>query len=159
MSYDELYRELGARRDRALAMGGQAKLDRRRNAGLLNARERIDYLFDKDSFLESGMFAAAARPEEISRILEESVKGNFTTARGILDKLLIDDGLSGVDIIRQMHREVFKLNVPPLKLLSALLGGEWRAEQCNGRNCNNPCDVSESHLSRLPYLPYTNVSG
>lgn len=64
MSYDELYRELGARRDRALAMGGQAKLDRRRNSGLLNARERIDYLFDKGSFLESGMFAAAARPED-----------------------------------------------------------------------------------------------
>ena len=64
MSYDELYRELGARRDRALAMGGQAKLDRRRNAGLLNARERIDYLFDKGSFLESGMFAAASRPED-----------------------------------------------------------------------------------------------
>jgi len=64
MGYDELYREHDARRDRALAMGGSAKLDRRRNAGLLNARERIDYLFDKGSFLESGMFATSARPED-----------------------------------------------------------------------------------------------
>lgn len=64
MSYEELYREHDARREKALAMGGEAKLDRRRNAGLLNARERIDYLFDKGSFLESGMFATSARPED-----------------------------------------------------------------------------------------------
>lgn len=64
MSYDDLYREHERRRERALAMGGEAKLERRRNAGLLNARERIDYLLDADSFLESGMFATSARPED-----------------------------------------------------------------------------------------------
>jgi len=60
MGYEDLYREHDRRREKALAMGGHDKLERRRNAGLLNARERIDYLFDKDSFLESGMFAASA---------------------------------------------------------------------------------------------------
>ena len=64
MSYEDLYREYDKRRDTALAMGGREKLERRRNAGLLNARERINYLFDKGSFLESGMFAASAKPED-----------------------------------------------------------------------------------------------
>jgi acetyl-CoA carboxylase carboxyltransferase component len=60
MGYKELYREYEKRREKALAMGGKAKLDRRRNAGILNARERLDYLLDKGSFLESGLFATSA---------------------------------------------------------------------------------------------------
>ena len=67
MSYDEALRELAARRAKALAMGGADKLARRRNAGLLNARERIDRLFDKDSFVESGLLATSARPEVAER--------------------------------------------------------------------------------------------
>lgn len=62
MGYKDLYREYEERREKALAMGGKAKLDRRRNAGILNARERLDYLLDKGSFLESGLFATSARP-------------------------------------------------------------------------------------------------
>ncbi|MGH6620877.1 MAG: carboxyl transferase domain-containing protein, partial [Alphaproteobacteria bacterium] len=62
MGYEDLYREYEERREKALAMGGKAKLDRRRNAGLLNARERLDCLLDKGSFLESGLFATSARP-------------------------------------------------------------------------------------------------
>src|SRR3546814_13746878 len=52
------------RRQKALAMGGPEKLERRRNAGLLNARERIDYLVDKGSFLESGLLATSYIPAE-----------------------------------------------------------------------------------------------
>ena len=62
MGYKELYREYEQRREKALAMGGKARLDRRRNAGILNARERLDYLLDKGSFLESGLFATSALP-------------------------------------------------------------------------------------------------
>jgi acetyl-CoA carboxylase carboxyltransferase component len=64
MGYKDLYREYETRREAALGMGGKAKLDRRRNAGILNARERLDYLIDKGSFLESGLFATSARPED-----------------------------------------------------------------------------------------------
>lgn len=64
MGYDDLYREYDDRKKTALAMGGEKKLERRRNAGVLNARERIDYLADKGSFLESGLFAKSARPED-----------------------------------------------------------------------------------------------
>ncbi len=64
MGYEDLYREYEAHREKALAMGGKAKLERRRNAGILNARERLDYLVDKGTFLESGMFATSAKPED-----------------------------------------------------------------------------------------------
>ena len=64
MTDKKLLDEYEKRRETALAMGGEKKLERRRNAGLMNARERIDYLFDAGSFLESGLFAKSARPED-----------------------------------------------------------------------------------------------
>ncbi len=47
------------RRAAALAMGGARKLEKRAEAGQLNARERVDRLFDPESFRESGLFATS----------------------------------------------------------------------------------------------------
>jgi acetyl-CoA carboxylase carboxyltransferase component len=63
LSHKELLDELAQRRGTALEMGGRKKLEARRNEGLLNARERIDYLLDPDSFHERGMLAFSIRPE------------------------------------------------------------------------------------------------
>ena len=63
MTMDELARELEERRAAALAMGGEAKLAKRREAGTLNARERLDGLLDPGSFVESGLLARSIRPE------------------------------------------------------------------------------------------------
>ena len=63
MPFDDLLKQLRSRTQRALAMGGADKLAKRSAEGHLNARERIDYLVDRDSFIESGMFAAGIRPE------------------------------------------------------------------------------------------------
>ncbi len=86
-----------------------AQGDMRRSVNTLQVGAVLDGKVTADSIYQ---VTASARPEEISKILDESLKGSFTTARGILDKLLIDNGLSGVDILRQMHREIFKLNIP-----------------------------------------------
>ena len=59
MAFDELYDEFERREAKALAMGGPERLERRRNAGLLNARERIDFLVDSGSWVESGLFATS----------------------------------------------------------------------------------------------------
>ena len=59
MAFDELYDEFERREAEALAMGGPERLERRRNAGLLNARERIDFLVDNGSWVESGLFATS----------------------------------------------------------------------------------------------------
>lgn len=67
MVFDELLNELEQRRLKALAMGGAEKLAKRRAAGVLNARERIDYLFDAGTFVESGLFATSAYPQDSER--------------------------------------------------------------------------------------------
>ena len=63
MTMEELAREHEQRRAKALAMGGPEKLAKRREEGVLNARERLDALLDRYSFIESGLFAQAIRPE------------------------------------------------------------------------------------------------
>jgi acetyl-CoA carboxylase carboxyltransferase component len=62
MAFDDLLSDLERRRAKALAMGGPEKLAKRRAAGLLNARERLDYLFDAGTFIESGLFTTSAYP-------------------------------------------------------------------------------------------------
>src|SRR3954469_25051824 len=59
MSYEALLQEYEARRSKALAGGGEEKYAKRTAAGMWNARERIAYLLDKGSFIESGLFGSS----------------------------------------------------------------------------------------------------
>ena len=63
MAFEELLKEYQKKTDDALAMGGPEKLAKRKEQGVLNARERIDYLLDEGSFIESGLYARSVRPE------------------------------------------------------------------------------------------------
>jgi len=56
--------ELAARRERALAMGGEERIARQHRKGRLTARERIDALVDPDSFDEFGLLARSERAED-----------------------------------------------------------------------------------------------
>jgi methylmalonyl-CoA decarboxylase subunit alpha len=60
---EDLIKQLEEKDAEALAMGGPEKLAQRKAQGLLNARERIDYLVDPGSFIESGRHARSHRPE------------------------------------------------------------------------------------------------
>jgi replication factor C small subunit len=55
---------------------------------------------------------ATARPEDVQELLQVALTGDFLKARESLDNLLINYGLSGEDIIRQIHHEVYNLNIP-----------------------------------------------
>ncbi len=48
-----------------------------------------------------------ARPKDIREMMEVALKGDFTGARELLRKLMIEYGLSGEDVVRQVHRELF----------------------------------------------------
>ena len=63
MAFEKLIEEYKQRTEEVMGMGGPEKLAKRKAEGHLNARERIDYLIDPDSFIESGRFARSNRPE------------------------------------------------------------------------------------------------
>ena len=59
--------------------------------------------------------ASAARPKEVKEVLDLSVKGFFADARTLLLKTMLNHGLSGVDIIKQIQREILSLDVEDAK--------------------------------------------
>jgi acetyl-CoA carboxylase carboxyltransferase component len=64
----QLEEEHAAREVKALAMGGAEKLAKRAKPGVLDARQRIDRLFDAGTFTESGLFTASMHsPEDAGR--------------------------------------------------------------------------------------------
>ena len=67
MPFENEIAELAARRAKAMAMGSPRKLEEFAKAGLLNARQRIDYLLDPGSFQEVGRFAVSERAEDRDR--------------------------------------------------------------------------------------------
>jgi replication factor C small subunit len=66
-----------------------------------------------DSITESIVYqvTSRAKPEEIKNMMKVALTGDFLSSRKILQTLLLEQGLSGEDIIMQMHRETFNLEV------------------------------------------------
>jgi replication factor C small subunit len=53
-----------------------------------------------------------AKPTDVHEMLNHALKGDFIKAREELRHLLVTYGLSGSEIVRQIHSEVFRLAVP-----------------------------------------------
>jgi acetyl-CoA carboxylase carboxyltransferase component len=77
MAFENEIVELEARRRKALAMGSPRKLQEFADAGLLNARQRIEYLVDPGSFQEVGLFAVSERPEDRDRSSGDGVVAGY----------------------------------------------------------------------------------
>ena len=59
--------DLDRRRSAALQMGGEAKLAKRREKGILDARQRIEQLLDPASFHEVGLLSTSVTPQDRAR--------------------------------------------------------------------------------------------
>ena len=76
--------------------------------------------------------AAQAKPKDVKDMLDMALKGNFTSARDKLYQLLLHQGLSGEDIIKEIHRQIFELPVPEevkLELIEKTGEFEFRLNQ------------------------------
>src|SRR3989442_649593 len=75
---------------------------------------KIIFLDEADNLTADVLYKVSStiRPEEVKALIEKALEGEFLRAREVLDKLLIEYGLSGEDIVRQLHRTVFDLNIP-----------------------------------------------
>lgn len=54
--------------------------------------------------------ASRARPKDIRDLLELALNGKFLDARNLIDRLIMNYGMSGEDILLQMNREVMNLD-------------------------------------------------
>ena len=59
-----------------------------------------------------------AKPTDVHEMLNHALKGDFIKAREELRHLLVKYGLSGSEIVRQIHSEIFRLAIPEKKRIS-----------------------------------------
>jgi replication factor C small subunit len=73
--------------------------------------------------------SATAKPEDVKALINVALTGNFMAARNQLYELLIKYGLSGEDIIKQIHQTIFDLTIPDvskIKLIEKTGEAEFR---------------------------------
>jgi len=83
--------------------------DMRRAINALQAAAMLDKTVNMDAIYKT---TATAKPEEIIDLIKHALDGNFMKARAQLDYLLIEQGLSGEDIISQIYRAMFDMTIP-----------------------------------------------
>lgn len=84
MAFEKEIDEYQRRKQKAEAMGSPKRLAARKAAGILNARERIDYFTDAGSFVETGKFAVSARSEDKDKTPADGVVDGFGKIDGRL---------------------------------------------------------------------------
>ena len=82
--------------------------------------------------------SSRARPEEVKEMIRLALGGKFLEARAALDKLMYEHGMSGEDIIVQLHRELVGMDEQEIsgKEKIALLDkiGEYNFRLVEGAN-------------------------
>ncbi|MFA4720127.1 replication factor C small subunit [Pyrococcus kukulkanii] len=109
-----------------------AEGDMRRAINILQAAAALDKkITDENVF----MVASRARPEDIREMMLLALEGNFLKAREKLREILLKQGLSGEDVLVQMHKEVFNLPISePKKVQLADKIGEYNFRLVEGAN-------------------------
>ncbi len=74
----------------------------------LQAAGVLDDTVDEDAVFA---IASSARPEAIEEMVTLAIDGDFTAARSICERLVTEEGISGDDIIDQLHRTVWEYDL------------------------------------------------
>lgn len=91
MKFADKQKEHEKRLAHALSMGGEAKLAKRRTENQFNARERIDYLLDGDSFHESGLFNTSMHPQDRDKTPADGKVAGFGKVDGRMIGIISND--------------------------------------------------------------------
>lgn len=83
--------------------------DLRKVANLLQASVALDQKITEEVVYD---VASRARPTDVKEMLELALNGKFEDARKKLQEMLLRQGLSGTDIISEIHRQIYSLNIP-----------------------------------------------
>ena len=106
--------------------------DLRKATNVFQVSSALGGKIDSDTVFK---ISATGRPKDIMKVMELALAGKFVESRDSLDTLLVEYGLSGEDVIRQMHRSVFELEISELgkvKLIDKM--GEIEFRMVEGSN-------------------------
>jgi len=94
--------------------------------------------------------AMQAKPHDIKKMLNLAVDGKFVEARKKLYELIINQGLSGEDIIKEIHKQIFDLDVTEETKLEMLeRTGEFEFRLNQGGSDEIQLEALMAHFLRL----------
>lgn len=96
--------DLQQRREKVSLGGGVERLKNQNSKGKMTARQRIDYLLDKDSFVELGTFVTHQNPE-LGELPGEGVVTGYGTINGTLVYLFSQDFTVSGGALGKMHAQ------------------------------------------------------
>ncbi|MEA1985689.1 MAG: replication factor C small subunit [Euryarchaeota archaeon] len=94
-----------------------AQGDMRKAINALQAASMFETTVHKDNIYK---ITATAHPEDILEILKAALGDKFMSARKKLDALMTQQGLSGEDVVGQIYRAVFDLDLLPKQMVDLM---------------------------------------
>jgi len=83
--------------------------DLRKVANLLQASAALGEKITEEIVYD---VASQAKPTDVKEMLEFALNGKFEDARKKLQDMLLKQGLAGEDVIREIHRQIYSLDIP-----------------------------------------------
>ena len=83
--------------------------DCRKVANMLQSCAALDSTITEDIVYS---LVSAARPQEIKLVLDHAIQGQFLKSRELLLDTMLKYGLSGLDVIKQIQKEIWNLTLP-----------------------------------------------
>ena len=121
--------------------------DIRRAINVLQAASALKETIDEDVVYQ---VSATASPGDVKEMMDLALGGDFEKSRKKLQNLLINQGLAGDDVLQQMHKEVFSLDIPePMKVKLIDRIGEFDFRMVEGANERIQLEAALAHLARL----------
>jgi len=167
MSWKPEIEEMERRRQLALRMGGEERIERARRAGRMPVRERIDRFLDDGSFHETGVLAGRAQYDDDGNLVDLT-PSNFVCGRGRIDGRAVvvgaDDftvrgGAADGAVGNKMgwsEKAAHDLRIPIVRLVDGTGGGgSVKMNKTLRRSYvpfNPDWDVSVALLSRVPVV-------
>lgn len=86
--------------------------DMRRGVNMMQSAASLSGKIDENSVYN---VVGRAKPEDVKTMLSLAIKGDFIRSRESLRNMLLKTGLSGTDILKQIHSEIFRLDIDERK--------------------------------------------
>lgn len=121
--------------------------DMRKAINTLQVAASFSRKIDPDVLYKS---TSTARPEEVRKLLTAAAEGRFLDARNTLSEIFSTYGMGGEDLIKQLHREIYRMPLPDekkVKIIEALSDCEYRIVEGGSERIQ-----LEAFLARLSYL-------
>lgn len=106
--------------------------DMRKAENMLQATASITEEIDEEAISKVISFA---EPEEVEEIVKSALSGKFKKAKETLGNAMVKHGLSGLDIIKQVQKQIWKLDIDDKKKVELVkLCGDYEFRLVEGAN-------------------------